>query len=203
MKNVCTLLLFFFVALQTQAQQEDFFFVINSDTFYVNHGTVVPYQSGKCDLDIQFFEKQTKVFEDRFFSFEYDKAYSVAKTKVEVGVEQVMIMTADGNGFLIQSYDGLDPSMLTNFMLSELTKESIKYGYEEVRTQDTKTLKTGERLNGMISNLTYNGEKEVYSVYGFGKKDQGVLIVTLQNDLSPEVSKLLIESLWSSLKLKL
>ncbi|MEM6724255.1 MAG: hypothetical protein AAF598_09470 [Bacteroidota bacterium] len=202
MKNVLLSVALILASFQLSAQQENFFLVIGADTFYVDHGSLIPYQSGKCELEIQFFEKQTKFYDDRFFSFEYDKAYSVAKTKVEEGVEQVMIMTADGNGFLIQSYDGLDPSMLTNFMIGELTKESIKYGYEEVRTQATRNLASGERLNGMVSKLAYNNDEEIYSVYGYGKKDQGVLIVTLQNNLSPDLGEALIESMWKSLKLK-
>lgn len=69
------------------------------------------------------------VYEDSLYRFRYLKDYKISKLKVDEGIEQIMIMTAEGLYVLIQKYSTINPTMLNEMMLNEVTKESLSYGF--------------------------------------------------------------------------
>jgi len=88
-------------------------------------------------------------------------------------------MKSTGSGFMVQKYSTLNPSYLTRFMLSEITKESVGYGYKKVEEDFEYELKSGQVLKGITATLTYKGEEEIYTVASYGENGQGIMVVTM------------------------
>ena len=81
-------------------------------------------------------------YNDRFFSFLYPKGFKVSNTIVDENVEQISILTAEGSGLLIQIFKSINPTTLNELILSEMTKESISYGFQEKRSGYKKNIET-------------------------------------------------------------
>jgi hypothetical protein len=112
-------------------------------------------------------------------------------------------MTAVGSGIIIQKYDSFDPTMLQEMMLNEVTKESVNYGYTLERKDYDRTLKSGDELGVLKAELKYKGEFEIYEVSALGKKDEGILIMTMNlgGDEDNEGEEM-INLLWNTLSVK-
>lgn len=147
--------------------------------------------------------KDTLVYDDLLYKFKYTKEYRVSRTEVAEGIEQIMIMTAEGSGMLIQKYSTINPEMFNEIMLNEVTKESINYGFEMQKEKFTRTLKSGHKLEVTRASLNYQDETNVYEIASIGKKDEGILIMTMvmNTDLS-SMGKKIIDLMWNSLELK-
>ncbi|MEL6254961.1 MAG: hypothetical protein AAFR87_23340, partial [Bacteroidota bacterium] len=154
--------------------------IIDGDTLSINLDEAVEYKGAKGKkMNILLREADIKTYVDDMVSFQYRKGNGVSNTVIEEGIEQCMIMKSTGSGFMVQKYKTLDPSALTRFMLAEITKESVSYGYEKTEEDFEHTLESGQTLKGVTATLTYRGEKEIYTVASYGEKDHGIMVVTM------------------------
>jgi nitrogen regulatory protein PII-like uncharacterized protein len=135
-------------------------------------------------------------------SFQHKSALTVSTTKVDESIDQILAVTALGTGFIIQEYNGMDPSSLNELMLQELTKEDLSYGYEMAEEPYTKTLKGGHELKGVKATLTYNTEEKYYTITSYGERDKGVLVITMMDKEYAEKEGAVIDLLWESLALR-
>lgn len=206
MKVSCMMLLLCCAGSFLSAQeQSNYVLVINKDSLKVALDTEYTYtaKSGE-NLVIKVVQPNTLTYSDEMISFKYDKSNSVSNTVIEEGIAQCMILKSTGNGFMIQKYEKLDPSSLTKLMLTEITRESISYGYTMEEEPFKKELSSGQHLEGIKATLNYKGEKEVYTVSTFGHKDQGVIIITmLLSEDFIAADKPMIDLFLSSLQLKI
>ncbi|MES2864744.1 MAG: hypothetical protein V4666_11540 [Bacteroidota bacterium] len=145
--------------------------------------------------------KDTLTYKNGNLSFQYLKDYKVASTKLDEGIEQLMIITADGSGIIIQLYENMNPQLLNEIMLNEVTKESIGYGYELERKDYERTLSSKQKVKINKAFLSYKDEVNIYEVTTFGKKDEGALVMTMKMDDNKDTEgQKLIDLLWSTLK---
>lgn len=183
--------------------QEDFKLKINDSVYQL--GLDRPYEfviNGK-KVTVSLIANDTLTYVDEMISFKYTKDFKVTKSTVEEGIEQIMVMTADGNGFLIQKYKTLDPSFLNEMMLKEVTKESVNYGYTIKREKGTRKLKSGKTFATDKALLNYKEEVNSYEILTSGKKDEGLLIMTMRMDGDEKsLGKKLIELMWHTLEIK-
>ncbi len=121
--------------------QEDYVIHLNDTTVNVeldkHYNLVVKGQK----LNFSISQKDTLSYDDNLYSFQYLKGFKVSNTKLDAGIEQISILTAEGSGILIQIFESTDPTMLNEMMLKEITKESINYGYESKRSTYKRVLK--------------------------------------------------------------
>lgn len=144
--------------------------------------------------------KDTLKYDDDLYSFLYSKDYKISKTSIDSGIEQISILTAEGNGMMIQKYTNFNPTQLNLIMLKEITKESISYGFTEERKDYSRKLISGQNININQAVLKYKDEANIYEVASIGKKDEGILIVTIQLDNNKtSQGKKIIELLWNTL----
>ena len=183
--------------------QEDYTITINDTS--LNISLDKKYQVTVNGKKLVFYIRahDTITYNDEFVSFQYTKGFNVSKSKIDEGVEQIMIMSAEGTGILIQKYSTMNPTMLHELMLSEVTKESVNYGFVLKREDYKKTLKSGQNLDVDKAVLKYKDETNIYEVTSIGKKDEGILIMTMKmdDDKSSQGQKL-IELMWRTLVLK-
>lgn len=152
------------------------------------------------EIQFKIVAKDTLIYEDDLFSFNYSKDYRISKLIIEEGIEQIMLMTAEGSGLLIQKYASINPTMLNEMMISEVTKESLNYGYKMKREDYTIKLKSGQKLDIDKAILTYKDETNIYEVASIGKKDEGILIMTIiTNDEMSMEGRKIIDLMWNTL----
>lgn len=158
----------------------NFIVIINGDSIHIDLDTTVQHKpaSGN-ELTIKVIQPQFLTYSDQMITFKYDKSLSVSDTKVNDDIEQCMVMKSTGNGFLVQKYKTIDPSSLTQLMLSEITKESVNYGYKKKEKKFKKKLISGHTIEGIQATLSYKGEEQIYTVATYGDKDEGILVVTM------------------------
>lgn len=153
-------------------------------------------------LNIKVSQKDTLTYSDDYLSFNYPKDYKISKTKIDEGIEQLVLMTGEGSGFIIQEYGTMNPTMLNELMLNEVTKESVNYGFELKREDYIKSLNNGLELKINRAYLTYKDEVNIYEITSIGLKDEGVLLMSMEmNDEDNSDGKQLIDMVWNSLSL--
>ncbi|WP_250434777.1 hypothetical protein [Hanstruepera flava] len=201
MKNLICLACFLITL--SSFSQKDFILTIGDESHEIALDENNEFKVNGKTITISVREKDTLVYEDSFYNFKYIKDYSISKTVLEEGIEQIMIMTASGSGVLIQKYEAFDPTMLQEMMLNEVTKESISYGYTMKRQDYERTLVSGHKLEVLKSVLEYKGEIETYEITALGGKDEGILIMTMNmnDEIDPEGVEM-INLMWNSLHIK-
>ena len=179
--------------------QEDYQIEINGKLADIELDKDYEFKIKNKILNIKVSLKDTLTYNDEFMSFKYSKEYKIVSTKIEEGIEQLMLMTAEGSGFIIQKYMTIDPSMLNELMINEVTKESVNYGYMMKRKDYKRTLNSGMTLNVIRAVLTYKDEVNIYEIATLGKKDQGILIMTMEmDDNENSKGKQLINMIWKT-----
>ncbi|WP_417881542.1 hypothetical protein [Xanthomarina gelatinilytica] len=183
--------------------QTNFILTVNNQSQEISLDTDYEFKVDGKAMQISVKEKDTLLYNDSFYNFKYSKKHKISKVKLDEGIEQIVLMTAVGSGIIIQKYDSFDPTMLQEMMLNEVTKESVNYGYTLERKDYDRTLKSGDELGVLKAELKYKGEFEIYEVSALGKKDEGILIMTMNlgGDEDNEGEEM-INLLWNTLSVK-
>ena len=179
-KTILTLGAFLISSMIFAQNQGNYIIIINNDSIQIDLNNDFEYKttSGE-ELTIRVTQPDILTYSDDMISFNYDKSLGVSNSIIDEGIEQCMIMKSTGNGFMVQKYQTINPSSLTQLMLNEIIKESINYGYSKTEKKFKKKLKSGQTIEGIQATLTYKGEKEVYTVATYGAKDEGIIVVTM------------------------
>lgn len=182
--------------------QEDYIIQVDDSSIPVALDKPYSFTVNGKKVNFKITQKDTLTYNDSFYSFLYPKGFKLSNTRIDEGVEQNSILTAEGSGLLIQKYETINPTTLNDLMLSEMTKESISYGYEEKRTNYKKLLKSGHEMVVTKSVLRYKDEVNIFEIASIGKKDAGVLIVTMRmdEDANSQGQKI-IDLMWKSIKI--
>lgn len=147
--------------------------------------------------------KDTLTYNGDLFSFKYSKDYKVARSIIDNGIDQQMIMTAEGTGVAVQQYTNFNPTVLNEIIMDEITKESISYGYQAVRQDYDINLLSGQQITINKTVLTYKGETNIYEVASIGKKDEGIVVITMKmNDNPTSDGQKVIDLMWDTLEYK-
>ncbi len=182
--------------------QEDYIVRLNDTSFNASLDKQYNIVVNGQVFNLIINQKDTLAYNDRLYGFNYPKGFNVSSTKIDDGVEQISILTAEGAGFLIQKYSSINPNTLNELMLKELTKESVSYGYELKRSDDKKHLQSGLGVEVNKAILTYKNSVNIYEVASIGKKDEGLVIVTIRMDGNENSQgKKIIDLMWRSLKI--
>ncbi|WP_299099273.1 hypothetical protein [uncultured Winogradskyella sp.] len=192
----------FFIATSVNAQKDYVITVDGKDYEIALDSNEDVKIKGKL-VNIALKKKDTLLLDDDYFELKYTKQHKVSRVEIESDIEQIMLMTAGGSGLIIQKYGSFNPSMLQEMMMNEVTKESVSYGYNLKREDYDKELSSGETIKVLKSVLTYKGETEVYEVMAHGKKDEGIIVMTLNMNLGVEDGgEDMIQLMWNSLSIK-
>lgn len=183
--------------------QGDYQVEINGKIFEIELDKEYEVKVGKEILKVSVKQKDTLLYKDDAFSFKFPKEYKVATSSIDEGIEQLMLMTAEGSGFIIQKYTTFNPTLLNELMINEVTKESVSYGYSLVRKDYERTLASGLKIKVIKAVLTYNDEINIYEIASVGEKDAGLLFMSMEmDDAQNSLGKNLINLIWSSLEIK-
>lgn len=181
----------------------NFMIVIGNDTIPINlnESKSAKILNNKA-VKIKLIQPDVLTYSDEMISFNYNNNLSVSNSDLGDGIEQCALLNANGSGYMVQKYSNFNPSLLTELMLNELTKESVNYGYSIEKEDFTSNLISGQTISGTKATLTYKGESEIYTVSTYGQKDEGILVVTmLLNNEYVESDQKLIDLFLNTLSL--
>ena len=198
-KTILILVLLFTNLLYSQ---ENFEIEINGEKFEIKLDKDYELKINDNLLKINVKQKDTLLYHNKAFSFKYPKEYKVIKSVLSDGIEQLIIMTAEGSGIIIQKYSTINPTMLNELMISEVTKESVNYGFKLKREDYERVLNSGLKLKVDRAVLTYNDDTNIYEIASVGGKDSGVLIMTMKmDDLKNSSGENLINLMWNTIEI--
>ncbi|SFZ94602.1 hypothetical protein SAMN05428642_104273 [Flaviramulus basaltis] len=197
------LFLLIILCLSTFSQaQKNYNIEIDGKTISIELDKEYEVLINKDKVKFKVTSKDSLTYKDDMLTFNYPKEYNVSSSKIDVGIEQLMLMTAEGSGFIIQKYKTINPSMLNEMMLNEITKESVSYGFELKREDYERTLKSGLKLKVCKAVLNYKDEINIYEIVSFGKKDEGILFMSMvMEDVENSSGSNLINMIWDTLEI--
>jgi hypothetical protein len=200
-KNILFILILFLT--NSIYSQQDYRIEINGEEFEIRLDKDYELNIDNTLIKINVKQKDTLLYSDESFNFKFLKEYKVARTVIDGGIEQLMLMTAEGSGVIVQKHSTMNPTMLNELMLNEVTKESVNYGFELIREDYERVLASGLKIKVDRAVLTYNDEINIYEIASVGKKDSGLLIITMEMDDSENsLGKKLISLIWDTLEIK-
>ena len=183
--------------------QENFSLEINGEVFDIELGKDYELKINNKAVKVKVKQNDILLYDDPFFSFKHPKEFTVAKSVLGEDIEQIVLMSAEGTGFIIQKYGTIDPTTLNALMMNEVTKESINYGFKMEREDYEKTLKSGYKMNVDRAVLRYKDEVNIYEITSTGKRDSGLIIMSMEMEDSPTSSgRKLINLIWDTLEIK-
>ena len=201
-KSTLTLVIILIHSITYSQKSGNYILIINNDTINVDLDKDISYKTASGEtLTIQVTQPEILEYSDDMISFSYQRSLGVSNAKIDDGIEQCMVMKSTGSGFMVQKFKTINPSGLTRFMLNEIIKESINYGYVKTEKEFKKKLLSGETIEGVQATLKYNDDTEIYTIATYGNKDQGIIVVTMQlNDDFDDT--LIIELFLNTLRIK-
>lgn len=192
----------FLLALGAKAQN-DFSLTIDGKTIELGTDKPGTINIGGKNYPVTLKQKDTLTFVNSLYTFNYPKEFKVNKKELGNDIDQVMLMTAEGSGVLIQQYKTMSPTALNELMLSELTKESISYGYTMERKDYDRTLASGQKVRVCRAELTYKDDKNIYEIATWGGKDEGILMMSMVMDEElGSQGRRIIDLMWNTLRIK-
>ena len=193
-------LLSFLLAFFEGIGQDDYTLNLNGTNMKISLDRKYEVMVNGKKVVLEVKANDTLQYSDNLISFKYPKGFNITKTQLDMGIDQIMIATAEGSGIIIQKYSTINPSLLNEMMMSEVTKESVGYGYVMKREDYQKTLKSGQKIEIDKAVLNYKDETNIYEIATIGKKDEGVLIMTMRMDNNQTGQGVkLIELMWKTL----
>jgi hypothetical protein len=158
--------------------QENYVVRLGDKTYSVSMDSIYQVLVDGKKMNLSLRQKDTLLFRDSLFSFSYLKDYHYTKTNIENAADQYTIITASGAGYMIQKYTTINPK----------------------REDYQRKLKSGQAINVIKAVLTYKDDVDIYEVASIGGKDEGILVITIDNNLEQSApGRDLIKLLWDSL----
>lgn len=194
------LLIAFLMSIAVQSQ-EDYTIQINDKILDVKLDKQYEISVNNKKINFTIAAKDTLLYKDNNFSFNYPKEFKVSKMNIDLGIDQYVLMTAEGSGIIIQKYSNMNPTMMNEIMLNEVTKESVNYGFVLKREDYERKLESGDTIKIDKAVLTYKDETNIYEITSMGKKDEGILVMTMiMGQTLDNQGEGMIDLMWQTLK---
>ncbi|MFW5852035.1 MAG: hypothetical protein ACOCWB_07420, partial [Bacteroidota bacterium] len=130
--------------------------------------------------------------------------YKITSMAIDEGIEQIMIMTAEGSGILIQKYESINPELITELMINEVLKSAGVNSTEMKRTKKKRKLVSGQKLNVEYIKVSSGVDAGFFEFASLGSDSQGIFIITMiTNEEFSKQGTQIIDLLWKSLSCKL
>ena len=165
-------------------------------------GSVIAKTKEGQDITIGLKRKEFSTFTKDVVSFEHRSDLSVAATDIERDIHQYLTASALGTLIIIQQYDTLNPSSLTELMLKQLSADDLATGYTMDKSDFSRTLADGTVMKGLRANLKHKNDDVDLQVLATDSGDGGVIAMTRINHDMGAAEAPIIDRFWATLKLK-
>jgi hypothetical protein len=168
----------------------------------LDQDTAVTLPDGRS-VTARLTRKAEQTFRDRGLSFDHPASVQPSGTDVDKRVRQIMMVSANGNGVLVQRYDGLDPTALVDLMVGEMTDEEVAAGYQRKISPASRTLSDGTELKGKLARTESAGESWDRYILAKGDSKGGYLVISMMEDDREAADVAMLQKFWKTLKLDL
>ncbi|WP_257388178.1 hypothetical protein [Tahibacter caeni] len=152
-------------------------------------------------VTVRLQRKEQQQFRDAGLSFDHPAGVQPSTTDINANVRQIMLVSANGNGAIVQRYAGLDPNALVDLMVNETTDEEVAAGYQRKIAPATRTLADGRALSGKQVRTESKDESWSRTIVATGNARGGYLVITMMEDERAAADAAMIERFWKTLKL--
>lgn len=152
-------------------------------------------------VGVRLQRKAQQTFVDGGLSFEHPATVQPSTTDINDQIRQIMLVSANGNGVILQRYEGLDPTALIDVMVKEMTDEEVAAGYQRKIVPVTRLLADGRELAGKQVRTESGDESWDRTVVAMGGRKGGYLLITMMEEGRAAADVALIERFWKTLKL--
>jgi hypothetical protein len=203
MKKIQLLVVLLVCSFVYAQEGSNYTITINGESFEYSLGETIEYDAKKKGpLKISVSQKDNLTYNDGIIVFNHPKSFPISETQLDEGIKQITAINSSGMGFIIQEYEGINPSLMVDLMLNEVTKESVEYGYSETISSVEFNTKDNKVLKGKKSVLEYQGVVDEWVVVTYSWKDGGVLIATMAVDTTdPNVDANFADNFYKSLRI--
>lgn len=201
MKLFTTATLLLLSSLVFGQSQKNYVLEINGDTVSLSLDELTSFKTRNGQtLNIKLKQKEILTYADNMMTFQYPASFNITKKQFD-DIEQILCMSAGGNGLLIQKYKDVNPENMVDLMLDEMTKDSKDAGYKETITAKEKQLRSGRIIKGKESTLVLDDETTIYTVYGVKRGKGGFLVVFMTVDTTDKKELESLEAFWKTLEI--
>jgi hypothetical protein len=159
---------------------------------------------GGESVTVMLRQREVLTHDEALFSLRYPSSLNLsATTAVDKEISQVIAISGLGNGFVLQAYTSMNPSLLVDAMLDESIKQDLAFGFKLDKKPFSRELSSGQTMTGVEATLTYQGQTKHITVSAYGKRDQGLLLITIMHPDMAATDGAILDTLWASLKLKI
>ena len=206
MKTWITLFSFVFLLFSHQSFAEDsknYMLNVDGTDYEINlDGSVLAKTKAGQSITITLKRKEFSTFTKDVVSFEHRSDLSVAATDIDRDIHQYLVASALGTLVIVQKYDAMNPDSLNELMLNQISKDDLASGYKIEKSDFSRTLSDGTKMNGLRAHLTYKKDDVDLQVLSVDLGDSGVIAITrYNNDMAVGEDKI-IDRFWATLKLK-
>lgn len=168
----------------------------------LDQDTQITLDDGR-QVKVRLVRKAEQTFRDRGMSFDHPATVQPTASDVDKRVRQIMMVSANGNGVLVQRYEGVDPTALIDIMVSEMTDEEVAAGYQRKISAASRTLADGSELKGKLARTESSGESWDRYILATGGSKGGYLVISMMEDSREAADVAMLQKFWKSLKLEL
>ena len=203
-KMIALFISFIFLSLPTLAEDsKNYVLNVEGKDYEIGlDGSVVAKTKEGKDITIGLKRKEFSTFTKDVVSFEHRSDLSVAATDIERDIHQYLTASALGTLIIIQQYDTINPSSLTELMLKQLSADDLATGYTMDKSDFSRTLADGTVMKGLRASLKHKNDDVDLQVLATDSGDGGVIAMTRINHDMGAAEAPIIDRFWATLKLK-
>lgn len=201
-RNISAILGLLLVAMAPAHAEEakDFSVTIDGTEFPINAGETIAART-KAGASVQLSLKRSEfmTFKAGAVSFEHRSDLSVASTDIDKDVHQHMVASALGTIAILQQYDTIDPSTLTQLMVQQMSKDDVQAGAKIESKETVRALQDGRTLKGLFATVKGNHIDIEIEALAMPLADGGIMAVT-RLDKDNTADQPILDRFWTSLK---
>jgi hypothetical protein len=192
------------VLLCVNAQAGNYMLTIDGKPYEIDldKSQSLPLPDGR-KLQVMLERKKVMTYEASRFAFDYPAALQPSYKDLGEGIYQTMMASPLGTVIIVQEYRNNNPSDLIDFMLREMNKEEIQYGYAIKTSHTERKLANGVVFKGKTSVSKFKDTEYTRSVLAYGERDSGLLVMTQLEKEAPNEDRELLNLFWRTLQIHL
>jgi hypothetical protein len=206
MKNLCVASLIWLAFASSGFAADatkNFILIVDGKNYELNPGDKLNAKSkaGKS-ISIELKRKEFATFVNGALQFEYRGDLSVASTNIDTDIHQHLVASALGTLLIVQQYDKINPAMLTEFMLKQMTDGDVAAAAKLESTPYSMKLIDGTEMKGVKASIKSEKDDVSMQVLAADTGVGGVMAISRINNDMGKNDQPIIDRFWSTLKVK-
>lgn len=192
------------VAFAAHAQPADkaFNLIVNGNPVGLDAGETIKLKMPDgSELTLTLERNAQVTFRGEGFSFRHLSEYQVSSSALADDLQQHLIVTGFGTLVLVQTYKGMDPTSLADFMLEQVTADDVKAGSKLDRKPAERSISGGVTIKGLMGTTISGAESAEIEVMVAKTTSGGIVAVSRIDRDNEQNDRAFVETFWSSLAL--